>query len=70
MSKNKKNRKLSHETTLFAIGTTLFIIFIAVIIFSFIFIINDILPAITSRDSGEGGSEAFFNLEGFEEIGL
>jgi len=69
MSKKKRKNKISHETTLFAVGVTLFIAFVAIIIFSFIFIVNDIFPAIAPINTG-GDSSIFFDLEGFEDLRL
>lgn len=70
MTKDKKNRRFSHEAVLLTIGGFLLAIFLAAVVYSFTFLINNVLPAITAGDDNTGGNETRFNLEGFEELKL
>jgi len=69
MNKGKKDRKFSQEKILLAVGAILFAIFLSMIIYVFIFLINNVLPAITTNGERIDG-EIHFNLEGFDKLGL
>ncbi len=66
----KKGKKISQDTKLLGIGAGLLIVALAVIITSFTFLINNVLPAITSENETVNEGEVRFDLEGFEELGL
>lgn len=67
---NKKERKFSEETILLITGGVLLVILVAIIVYSFLFLVNNVLPAINSRD-GEGiGNGIHFDLGRFDELGL
>ncbi len=66
----KKNKKISQDVRLLAIGTGVLAVALAIIVASFIFLINGVLPAITPDGEAPEGETVHFNLEGFEELGL
>ena len=65
-----KNKKISQDIKLLGIGITLLIAVIMIVIFSFIFLINNVLPAITTGDEATDVEEIHFDIKGFEELGL
>lgn len=69
MTKDGRSKRFSRETILLAVGGTLFVIFLALIAYVFVFLVNNVLPAVTSDDTVDGG-EIHFNIEGFEELRL
>ena len=70
MAKDIKDIKFSRDTILIAIGVFLLVVFLTVIVYAFMFLINNVLPAITTDDNKAGGNEIRFNIKGFEELGL
>lgn len=71
MSKgNNKKKKFSKETILLIIGGVLLVILITIVVYAFLFLVNNVLPAITSRDEGSVSSEIHFELEKFDELRL
>jgi len=67
--KLKRGIKIPQETKLFVIGLVLFVLLITSIVYTFIFVANDIVPALISDVEPEAG-EIHFDLEGFEQLGI
>ena len=70
MAKGRRNIRFSRDAILVTVGAFLLTIFLTAIVYAFIFLINNVLPAITAGDDSVDGGEVHFNLEGFEELGL
>ena len=70
MAKYRKNISFSRDAILVTIGVFLLAVFLAAVVYAFMFLINNVLPAITAGDDNTGGGEVRFDLEGFEELGL
>ena len=70
MAKNRKKMSFSQDAILLALGGALLVIFLAAVVYAFVFMINNVLPAITAGDNNANDGEIHFNLEGFEELGL
>jgi len=65
----KKGKKISQDTKLLGTGVGLLIIVLVIISITFTFLINNVLPAIAPYDETVN-EEIYFDLEGFEELGL
>jgi len=71
MSKgNNKKKKFSKETILLIMDGVLFTILIVTVVYAFLFLVNNVLPAVTSRDEGSVSNEIHFELEKFDELRL
>ncbi len=70
MAKYRKFISFSRDAILVTIGVLLLAIFLTTVVYAFMFLINNVLPAITAGDNNTGGGEVRFNLKGFEELGL
>lgn len=67
---SRKKKKVSKETILLIMGGVLFTILIVTVVYAFIFLVNNFLPAITSRDEGSVSNDIHFELERFDELRL
>ena len=70
MARNRKNISFSRDAILVTVGVFLLAIFLTSVVYAFVFLINNVLPAITAGDDSTDSGEVRFNLEGFEELGL
>ena len=66
----KKDKKIPQEKLLFGVGVGLLAVALAIIVFAFTFLVNNALPAINPDDGLTNGGEIYFDLEGFEKLGL
>ena len=66
----KKSKPLSQDAKLLTAGAGLLTLLAAIIVISFTFLVNRVLPAITPDGETSNGEAVHFNLEGFEELGL
>jgi len=71
MSKNNiEKKKVSKETILLITGGVLLATLIVAIVYTFLFLVNNVLPAITSGDGDGVNNEIHFDLERFDELKL
>ena len=66
----KRDRKISQDKMLFGIGLGLLAAALAIIVLAFMFLINNVLPAINPDDGLTGNGEIHFDIDGFEKLGL
>ena len=66
----KMGKVLKQERVLLVIGIALLSLLILIAVYSFVFLINKVLPAINPNNSVNTEGEIHFNLKGFEELGL
>jgi len=67
---DKGIKKISREELMVGVGIGLLIFAAVVIIGSFVFLVNDVLPAINPDNGSSNNAEIHFNLQGFDDLGL
>jgi len=66
----EKNKRISQDIKLLTMGVVLLVIAIAIIIYSFTFLINNVFPAIAPDDRETRVNDVHFDLKGFDELNL
>lgn len=66
-----KSKKMSQDLKFLITGAFLLAVVVTIVIWSFTFLVNNVLPAVTEDEVDLMGREQLhFDLEGFEELDL